>query len=92
MFIRFQALCTLRVSAARNREIMKPAGKPIKLAKLSVDINIQSKQSIINCSESIQRQPFRLTSAFITFFAACLVILALILSTPSLLPSSWLAF
>ena len=40
-------------------------------AKLFVDINIQSKQSIIN---SIVHSQFRLTSAFATFFHACLVI------------------
>ena len=61
----------------------------IKQAKSSVDVNIQSIQSISNCSQSIQRLQFRLTSAFATFFDAYLVILALIVSASTLfsLPS-----
>ena len=43
-----------------------------------VDINIQSKQSIII---PIVRSQFRLTSALATFFDACLVTLAHVLST-----------
>ena len=41
-----------------------------------MDINIQSKQSIIN---SIADSQFRLTSAFVTFFDTCLVTFAHIL-------------
>ena len=47
-------------------------------AKSFVDINIQSKQSIIN---SIVHSQFRLTSAFATIFDACLVTLEHILLT-----------
>ena len=53
----------------------------MKLAKSSVDINTQSKQSIINYLWAIQRLQFSLTSVFATLFDPCLVCLALILST-----------
>ena len=49
-----------------------------------MDINIQSKQSIIN---SIVHSQFRLASAFATFFDACLVTFVHILSTSPLFVS-----
>ena len=49
-----------------------------------MDINIQSKQSIIN---SIVHSQFRLASAFATFFDACLVTFAHIISMSPLFVS-----
>ena len=79
--IRFHAPHTLGAGAASWEHSWEHSNwYQIGLVKLFVDINIHSKQSIIN---SIVHSQFRLASAFANLLDACLVTLAHILSTSS---------
>ena len=79
--ISFLAFRTLGAGNATNKEIMKPV-RTLVSNRLNVDLTIQSKQSIINCSHSIQTN-----FSFATYFDVSIVTLAHIHSTFPLFPS-----